>query len=451
MSLRARLNLLITSLLILVMLLGTLLLLHNARKQVQAEVESVSAMVTQLANPVSLLFSRPSGQFWYRQIGFSGIEHLRHIRISIYNLDGVLIHTNAHTHGRGLEDTPPAWFESLMTHNLTPVRIEQDLPAGGLLGGKVIIEADPSYEVAEVWNDTVGLFGLVVVFFVSVNILVFWAVGRALKPVGRILEALNELEQGNLDARLPSFELKELSSISQKFNGMAETLQTSMTRNHRLSQQLIYLQEEERKSLARDLHDELGQCLTAIMADGTALLRLSESRLPEGRASAEAVVTVTQQVMTMLRAMLQRLRPDVLDGLGLLPAIEELVANWRQRNIGLTLISRYSGDLNNLSEAVRITAYRVVQECLTNISRHASARRVTLQVERLDARDADVLIISVGDDGKGFDPTRFEGFGLSGMRERVQGLGGTFTLESAIGDGTRITVRIPVAQQEKNP
>ena len=451
MSLRARLNLLITSLLLLVMLLGTLLLLRNAREQVQAEVESVSAMVTQLANPVGLLFSRPGGQFWYRQIGFGGIEHLRHIRISIYNLDGVLIHTNAHAHGQGLEESPPEWFKSLMTRNLTPVRVEQALPAGGLLGGNVIIEADPSYEVAEVWKDTVGLFGLVVVFFVSVNILVFWAVGRALKPVGRILEALNELEQGNLEARLPAFELKELSSISEKFNGMAETLQTSMTRNHRLSQQLIYLQEEERKSLARDLHDELGQCLTAIMADGTALLRLSESRLPEGRASAEAVVTVTQQVMTLLRAMLQRLRPDVLDGLGLLPALEELVANWRQRNIGLTLISRYSGDLNHLSEAVRITAYRVVQECLTNISRHASARRVSLQVERQAVRDNDELVITVGDDGKGFDPTRSEGFGLSGMRERVQGLGGAFVLESAPGEGTRITVRIPLTQKEIHP
>ena len=232
-------------------------------------------------------------------------------------------------------------------------------------------------------------------------------------------------------------------------NGMAETLQTSMTRNHRLSQQLIYLQEEERKSLARDLHDELGQCLTAIMADGTALLRLSESKLPEGRASAEAIVSVTQYVMGLLRAMLQRLRPDVLDGLGLLPAIEELVANWRQRNLGVALNAHYSGDLGNLSDALRITAYRVVQECLTNISRHASAHQATLQVEcKTDAAGTE-LTISVEDDGKGFDLERSEGFGLSGMRERVQGLGGTFELESAVGKGTRIAVRIPV-QEEKN-
>lgn len=450
MSLRARLNLLITALLVLVMVLGTLMLLRNSREQVRAEVESVSTMVAQLASPVGMLFSRPNGIARAGKNGLGSLEHLRHIRISIYNSEGVLIHSNVRTHGRGLQDAPPAWFESLMTRNLAPVRMEREIHGDGLWGGKVVIEADPSYEVAEVWKDTLSLFWLVAAFFLAVNILVFWAVGRALKPVGRILEALNELERGNLDARLPAFELKELSSISEKFNGMAETLQTTITRNHRLSQQLIYLQEEERKSLARDLHDELGQCLTAIMVDGTALLRLSESRLPEARASAEAIVAVTQQVMALLRAMLQRLRPDVLDGLGLLPAIDELVANWRQRNVGVTLISRYPGDLHGLSDALRITAYRVVQECLTNISRHAMARRVTLEVGRtVNALGVDVLTITVEDDGRGFDLARSEGFGLSGMRERVEGLDGIFSIESEIDHGTRIAVSIPLKGEGK--
>lgn len=450
MSLRTRLNFLITALLLLVMLLGTLMLLRNAREQVQAEVESVSIMATQIASPVTMLFARSGGQNWSHVMKLSGIEHLRHIRIRFYNKNGSLIYSKGNTGRRGLDNSPPRWFEDLMTRNLAPVRLERDLLYDGSIEGKVIIEADPSYEVAEVWNDTIDLFRLVVVFFVAVNILVFWAVGHALRPVGRILEALNELEQGNLDARLPAFRLKELSDISQKFNGMAETLQTSMTRNHRLSQQLIYLQEEERKSLARDLHDELGQCLTAIMADGTALLRLSESRLPEGRASAEAIVSVTQHVMGLLRAMLQRLRPDVLDGLGLRPALEELVANWRQRNMGVTVAAHYSGDFHNLSEAVRITAYRVIQECLTNISRYAVAHKVAVQVECEGGGSNHQLTIFVSDDGQGFDPERSEGFGLSGMRERVQGLGGTFELESSINGGTHINVRIPV-QKEKNP
>jgi two-component system sensor histidine kinase UhpB len=450
MSLRTSLNLLITGLLLLVMILGTLLLLRNAREQVRAEVESVSTMVIELANPASNFFSIPEATAWTGQSSLRGLEHLRHIRIELQDRQGAQIYSNFLASGRGSQERPPQWFQGLMTRNLIPIRIERDIHSGDRWMGKVVIEADPSYEVAEVWNDTVGLFWLVAVFFLAVNILVYWAVGRSLKPVGRILEALNELERGNLEARLPPFKLKELSSISEKFNGMAQTLQASISRNHRLSQQLIYLQEEERKSLARDLHDEMGQCLTAILADGTALLRLSEDRFPEARASAQAVVDVSHHLMALLRAMLQRLRPDVLDGVGLLPALEELVVAWRQRNPRETCISKYTSDLNGLCEASKITAYRVVQECLTNISRHAHARRVRLEAGKVSARQGEsVLRLCVEDDGLGFDPARAEGFGLSGMRERVEGLGGRFELMSSVGSGTRVTVTIPVKAEAR--
>lgn len=447
MSLRASLNILITALLLLVMGLGTSQLLRNARAQVQAEVESVSAVVTRMADPMNLFFVRPYNATWPE--GLRSLEHLRHIRIEMYDAAGKLIYSNVSSSGKEHKGVPE-WFSHLMTRNLVPVRIERATLSGGRASGKVVIEADPSYEVEEVWEDFVGLFWLVSGFFVAVNLLVYWAVSRAVKPVGTILQALNELERGNLQARLPSFTSKELSSISEKFNGMAQTLETSITRNHRLTQQLIYLQEEERKHLARDLHDELGQCLTAILADATALLRLSETKFPEAKASAQAVLEVTHDVMDLLRAMLQRLRPDVLDELGLLPALEELVANWRERNVGESCISKFSGDLNNLPDEMRITPYRVVQECLTNISRHAQARRVRVEVRReRDAQGGSALSIEVEDDGKGFDVAAAEGFGLSGMRERVEGLGGMFRVESAVGQGTRVTAVLPVKEEVK--
>lgn len=446
MSLRASLNILITALLLLVMALGTSQLLRNARAQVQAEVESVSAMVTRMADPVNLFFVRPYNATWPEEL--QRLEHLRHIRIEMYDAQGKLIHSNANHAGKALEGSPPQWFSHLMTRNLVPIRMERNIMSDGRATGKVVIEADPSYEVKEVWEDFVGLFWLVSGFFVAVNLLVYWAVGRAIKPVGTILQALNELERGNLQARLPAFKSKELSSISEKFNGMAQTLETSITRNHRLTQQLIYLQEEERKHLARDLHDELGQCLTAILADATALLRLSETRFPEARASAQAVLEVTHDVMDLLRAMLQRLRPDVLDELGLLPALEELVANWRERNLGESCISRFSGDLSNLPDELRITPYRVVQECLTNISRHANARRVRVEVGRIRGEQGEgSLKIEIEDDGQGFDVASAEGFGLNGMRERVEGLGGSFIVESVIGQGTRVTAILPVKEE----
>lgn len=448
MSLRARLNLLITGLLLLVMVLGTLLLLRNAREQVRTEVESVSAMVNGLVQPVSAVLARTQGRPVTGQGLLASLEHLRHIRVEFFNPAGAVVYSNARTPSRNLRDTPPAWFTHLMTRNLVPISVQRAITADGITLGNMVIEADPSYETAEVWNDFVGLFWLVAVFFLAVNVLVYWAVGRSLKPVAQILQALTELERGQWHARLPAFQMKELASISEKFNRMAQTLQTSIRHNHRLSQQLIYLQEEERKSLARDLHDELGQCLTAILADGTALLRLSETRFPEGRASAQAIVDVSHHLMTLVRAMLQRLRPDVLDGLGLQPALEELVVGWRQRNPRETCITQFQGPLTALPEPMRITAYRVVQEGLTNISRHALARRVSIEVRQLVSPvGEDLLVISIEDDGRGFDPAVAEGFGLSGMRERVEGLGGVFELHSAPAQGTRIRVRIPLREE----
>jgi two-component system, NarL family, sensor histidine kinase UhpB len=446
MSLRASLNILITALLLLVLALGTSQLLRNARAQVQAEVESVSAMVERMADPVNLFFVRPHRATWPE--GLRSLSHLRHIRIEMYDAQGSLIHSNANAGNSVHESEPPQWFNNLMTRNLVPIRMERTISSDGQLLGKVVIKADPSYEVEEVWEDFVGLFWLVSFFFIAVNLLVYWAVSRAVKPVGNILQALNALERGNLQARLPTFKSKELSSISEKFNGMAQTLEISITRNHRLTQQLIYLQEEERKHLARDLHDELGQCLTAILADATALLRLSETRLPEAKASAQAVLEVTHDVMDLLRAMLQRLRPDVLDELGLLPALEELVANWRERNVGESCISKFSNDLNGLPDELRITPYRVVQECLTNISRHAHARRVRVEVIRVWGSEGDSeLRIEVEDDGRGFDVATADGFGLSGMRERVEGLGGVFRVQSGVGQGTRVTAILPVKEE----
>lgn len=326
------------------------------------------------------------------------------------------------------------------------VEITRPLNVNGVPLGALVVIPDPSYEVTEIWRDTVDLFFLVVVFFITVNFMVYWAVGHALQPVDRILVALTELEDGNLNARLPAFELPEMTRISDKFNGMAQTLQHSIGKNHKLSQQLIRLQEEERKSLARDLHDELGQSLTAIRTEATTLLEMSKSSFPTAREGAQAIIDVTIQVMAMIGAMLQRLRPEVLDELGLHPALMDLIATWRQRNRVSVCVVKIPDALPKLNEATNITAYRVVQEALTNITRHASARRVEIDIAAAENGNQPGLNITVSDDGVGFDPLTIDGFGLNGMRERVEGLGGRHHIASSHGGGTIISVWLPVYQ-----
>ncbi|MDP3307489.1 ATP-binding protein, partial [Methylotenera sp.] len=156
--------------------------------------------------------------------------------------------------------------------------------------------------------------------------------------------------------------------------------------------------------------------------------------------SAKAISDVTRQMMDMVREILQRLRPRVLDELGLGLALDELMQQWRQRSRNVRLTHNITKDLGVLDEAVSITAYRVVQECLTNIVKHADARQVAVYV----TQDAQYIYIKVEDDGVGFDTTlAAQGYGLAGMSERIQGLMGDMNIETSNNQGTRIMVTLP--------
>jgi len=447
-SLKVLLNLLITALLMLVMLLGAFLLLHNARENVRAEIESTAVLVTHMLDAeIAYLAATIDYHPMERPFSLEDFKHIRHFRIEYFDAKGNLRDSNYHDDPHSAALKTPAWFTRKMEKvDFGWQGTRRHVVINGRDFGNLVITPDPSYEIAEVWDDTEGLLILVAIFFLTVNVMVYWAVDRALRPIDNVWSALDELEQGNLDARLPSFRLPELARISAKFNRMANTLQQSITRNHKLAQQLIHLQEEERKSLARDLHDELGQSLTAINVDGTALLEMSRNEFPRARASAQAIVDITQHVINQIRVMLLRLRPEVLDGLGLREALNEMLTSWQQRNHGITCTVDLGEGVDSSDDTANITAYRVVQECLTNISRHAEARNAGIVVRRGSGLNVKMLEIMVSDDGKGFDAGNHQGFGLTGMSERVEGMGGTFRLTSASGSGTHIFVSIPVKE-----
>lgn len=452
MNLKLRLNLMITALLAILMLAGTFMLIHNARGQVLAEVDSTAALATHLLDAETIYFAGATrGVGRHKPFRLEGLEHLRHLRIEFHDTTGRLIDSNLNLKHTAEPEASPQWFVKLMTVAMTkPIEIKRPLIVNDVHMGELTVTPDPSYEIYEIWRDTVDLLALVLVFFVLVNLMVYWAVGRALRPVDRILIALNELEQGKLGSRLPSFHLPELDRISEKFNGMARTLQQSIGRNHKLSQQLIHLQEEERKSLARDLHDELGQCLTAIRTDASVILEMSKVKFPAARESAQAIADVTLHVMGMVSAMLQRLRPEVLDALGLQPALMDLISTWRQRNQIPACVVKISNDLTSLDETTSITAYRIVQEALTNVARHSKARRLEIEVVKTsNSKGEHLLKIVINDDGVGFNPEHADGFGLSGMQERVEGIGGHFSLVSSLGMGVQITVELPFKILEK--
>jgi two-component system, NarL family, sensor histidine kinase UhpB len=220
-----------------------------------------------------------------------------------------------------------------------------------------------------------------------------------------------------------------------------------LAENRRLAQENLRIQELERKHLARELHDEFGQYLQAIKLDAVAISEAGVSSA-EGGGPAEAIIRSVDHIHRVLNNMIARLRPVALDELGLLAAIEHLVDQWRQRLAEVRIDLAVQGDFEGLAEAQNLTVYRLIQEGLTNVHKHARARHVRIVLEPLSAADGRAaeagLRLVVADDGCGIPAAgRASGFGLSGMRERVEAAGGTFLLDSAPGSGLIIEARLP--------
>jgi signal transduction histidine kinase len=220
---------------------------------------------------------------------------------------------------------------------------------------------------------------------------------------------------------------------------MQSELAGALEENRRLSQRSMQVQEEERRNLARELHDELGQSLNAIKVDAVTI-RDNSVALPEIHRGALSIIEVSSQVYDVVRSLMKRLRPVALDELGLHSAVQYGVEQWQRRHAGVRCTFTADGELDDLDEQTNITLYRLVQECLTNVAKHADATQVTVSMTRA----ANGLRFSFSDNGKGFDPSqKRRGLGLVGLRERVEALAGQFELESAPGRGVQVKAMMP--------
>ena len=226
-------------------------------------------------------------------------------------------------------------------------------------------------------------------------------------------------------------------------------LATLLLENRRLAQQYMQLQESERKFLARELHDELGQYLNAIKIDAVAIQqRASDDALPLLRASS-AIIKHTDHVHAVVRDLIRKLRPIGLDELGLKAALEHFLDDWRQRLPHLHFDILLEGDLDGVGEPLALALYRLLQEGLTNVSKYAQAERVEVRLLRSKSTTptGDEVVFSLVDDGCGTDLSESNfGLGLIGMRERVEMLGGQFHVTTKPARGFSVLARIPAIQ-----
>jgi signal transduction histidine kinase len=212
-------------------------------------------------------------------------------------------------------------------------------------------------------------------------------------------------------------------------------LRKALGENRYLVGRIIEVQEEERRRLARELHDELGQTLNAIKLDALAL--------PDST-TAQRIAGNADHVYRAAADLVRHLRPSALDELGLATALEACVARWRDTYPELAVQLSVGGRLDDLGEAMNLALYRIVQEALTNCVRHAGASHFYIDLTRAPDHE-DSLLLEMRDDGTGFTVgTQKAGSGLAGMRERIALLGGRFELLSEPGRGVTIRVELPV-------
>ncbi len=447
MSLRLRLNLLINLVFSFVFTVAVVFVILNAQKSVAEEIESSARLTLQLLTAATMSVAAEDQRRLQTALvqNLGTLGNIRHLNIALLGGDGRTI-LPATTHFEHTIAAAPHWFVRLVAPSPTEFRRRLSAPEQPYT--EIVIRPDPADEITEVWKESRLLLGSLFVFTLMANGLIFLTLGRALRPIDRISAALNIIEHGDYKARLPYFNMPEFGGISEKFNRMAQELERHKKENQGLIKRTLAIQENERRHLARELHDELGQSISAIKAVALSMGQHSIARESSVRESAKSIVSICNHVYAVVRRMMSRLRPEILDELGIVTALERMVDDWNARHEDVFCRFTPSVRVGSLGEEIDINLYRIVQECLTNVAKHANATDVTIEMRLIENEPLSrpkQLELDIRDNGSGFDDQDHpRGFGLLGMRERVASLNGNMELYAASGEGVRIRILLPI-------
>jgi two-component system, NarL family, sensor histidine kinase UhpB len=445
MSLRLQINLIIGILLGLFASLVIWLDIDNTRRSVREEVMGANVVASQLLSRASWVYD--AGGLQGMNEFLSRVGRVRANEISLYDAQNKLLYRSPPpTYKVGRE--APAWYASLVSMPLAPKEIL--LPKG-----RIVLQADASRATLDGWDDLRPMLWAVLIGFVVANLLVYALIGRVLKPLRLLVQGLGEVAQGAYGTRLPALSGHEGRQISTAFNGMAQSVQDSamarrqaqeatqaLAQNRELTHIIQGRIEQERGAIARELHDEMGQQVTAIKSMGLAIARKATGQDAMIEQSARMVMDCADQIYDGVHRLIAQLRPLALDRFGLRDALQDLLDDRRVHHPDVALQLSLSGQLDDLDDALSTTVYRLVQEAVNNALRHARASRIDVQ---LDA-SAQGLELLVTDNGTG-QVAQFQvpgHYGVLGMRERAQAAGGSFAVEQMEPTGVRIRVSLPI-------
>jgi two-component system sensor histidine kinase UhpB len=404
MSLRFRLNLLIAILNLGFLAALTWQQVDSHRSSIREEIAAAHRVTVQMLSTAAQT-SRIYGSAPATMVNFlQGLGRIRANEIRFHSADGAVRYVSPPSNYKAGRNAPE-WFETLMRPKLEATVI-------GLDGAtRIEIVPDASRAILDAWDSMSEIFMLSLGFLVILHGALLLFLRRLLRPTEADVERLVVTTQ----------ELAETREVT------------------RLIQEGI---EEERKRLARELHDELGQSVTAIRLIATSLARSGDAaNLAQGAAK---INEIAAGLYDCVHRIVRELRPAVLEQPDLAAALNDLAQEWRSRHRDIELILKLEGDLGDLGEALTLGVFRSVQEALTNVLKHAAAGRVWLSVMRHDSR----IEVSIEDDGSGSGQGKAmagSGHGLVGMRERMMALGGSLSAGKRPEGGFRVKIELPLS------
>src|SRR5512134_1349912 len=358
MSLRFRINLLITCLSLTFLLALGFVVTDSLRSSVREEVEAATRVTVQMLRAF-VVEAEGAGPGVPADEGrleayVQSLGRVRSNEIVIYRGSELVYASPPSPYKAGR--AAPAWFAALVgpPGKLTEIRARNV---------RVYVTPDPSRAILDAWDGLAAFLWLLVGFFAALNALVYWFVGRSLRPVGEVVEALSHMEEGRFQTRLPRYPLPELDRISGGFNRMAERLDQSLNQNRLLTREQEMASvirrhlEAERKSIARELHDELGQCLTAIRSIAVSISNRTRDSAPEVHGSAATIASVAGESYDGVHRIIHRLRPPALESAGLADALRDLVDTWKSRHPEVEASVELGEGLEEAGEATVLAAF----------------------------------------------------------------------------------------------
>ncbi|WP_170167145.1 histidine kinase [Paracoccus methylarcula] len=331
----------------------------------------------------------------------------------------------------------PAWFAAMVAPEPQETRVP--VTAGGRLQGFVHIATDPAAGIAGAWRTIRTTLGLAALAALAQALLILIATRHALRPVGSIAARLEDLTHGDLAARVGLLSQPDLAPLATGVDRLASALEQAQTDRRRLQRRVVNRGDEERKAIARDLHDEMGPCLFGLRVEADALHEAAPD--PAIAEHANAISAIAEEISRVNRSLLNDLRPAAVGQLPLPAVLSDYTDDLGRRFPDIRIRLDIAEGLPEPDEATALTLFRILQEGTTNALRHADAHSVAIRLWTDPAHWRMIL----SDDGKGLAPGSREGTGLTGMRERITLLGGELTLSST-GNGTTIEANLPRAQ-----